>query len=425
MDNILAGVCDNLKLATQRLQLISSHDALLLLKNCLGGPKLQYVLRTSQCCNHPLLRQFDDLLRSAVTRICNVSLSDDQWLQASLPVRHGGLGVRSVSMLASSAFLASAAGTQKLQNLILQRSQVDSEDVSKSTDHWKSIASPTEPVNLLESSQRRWDDTASNQTFQVLLDAQTEPFHRARLLAAAAPHSSDWLHALPISACGLRLSDEAVRVAVGLRLGTTLCQAHECPCGAKVDERGTHSLSCKRNPGRAQRHHYLNDMIWRAMTSASIPAVKEPHGLVRSDGKRPDGLTLVPWREGRSATWDVTVTDTVAASYVLASSTCAASAAEAAAQRKELKYSEISSSHHFFPLAIETLGPINAEGQRFISELGHRITAVTDDPRETSFLFQRLSVAIQRYNAVSLANSFQISDANDDNFCTTSLPKHT
>ena len=92
--------------------------------------------------------------------------------------------------------------------------------------------------------------------------------------------------------------------------------------------------------------------------------------------------------------------------YVLASSTCAASAAEAAAQRKELKYSEISSSHHFFPLAIETLGPINAEGQRFVSELGHRITAVTDDPQKTSFLFHRLSVTIQRYNAVSLATSF-------------------
>ena len=29
-------------------------------------------------------------------------------------------------------------------------------------------------------------------------------------------------------------------------------------------------------------------------------------------------------------------------------------------------------------------------------ELGRRITAVTDDPRETGFLFQRLSVALQR-----------------------------
>jgi hypothetical protein len=55
---------------------------------------------------------------------------------------------------------------------------------------------------------------------------QSEPYHHARLLAAAAIHSGDWLHALPISACGLRLNDEAVRVAVGLRLGTDICQPH-------------------------------------------------------------------------------------------------------------------------------------------------------------------------------------------------------
>ena len=32
-------------------------------------------------------------------------------------------------------------------------------------------------------------------------------------------HSGDWLHTLPISACGLHLEDNAIRVAVGLRLG--------------------------------------------------------------------------------------------------------------------------------------------------------------------------------------------------------------
>ena len=55
---------------------------------------------------------------------------------------------------------------------------------------------------------------------------------RARFLAAAyrptLPHSGDWLHALSIAACGLRLDDEAVRVAVGLRLGINLCVPHTC-----------------------------------------------------------------------------------------------------------------------------------------------------------------------------------------------------
>jgi len=67
-----------------------------------------------------------------------------------------------------------------------------------------------------------------------LLATQSEPYHRARLLASSAAHSGDWLSAKPISACGLRLTDDAVRVAVGMRLGTELGQVHKCTCGASV-----------------------------------------------------------------------------------------------------------------------------------------------------------------------------------------------
>jgi len=35
-----------------------------------------------------------------------------------------------------------------------------------------------------------------------------------------------------------------------------------------------------------------------------------------------------------------------------------------------------------------------------VTELGRRLSESTDDSRETAFLFQRLSVAIQRFNSV-------------------------
>ena len=128
--------------------------------------------------------------------------------------------------------------------------------------------------------------------------------------------------------------------------------------------------------------------------------------LYTTDGKHPDGLTLIPWKGGKSLTWDATVTDTVAESYINISATEAGAAAEAAAGRKEAKYAQIVNTHIFVPLAFETLGPINAKGASFLSELGHRITACTGDPRETSFLFQRLSVIIQRFNRVAFDGSF-------------------
>jgi len=51
--------------------------------------------------------------------------------------------------------------------------------------------------------------------------------------------------------CGLKLDDEAVRIAGGLRPGLNLCVPHVCCCGAQVDDRGLHGFVCKHAPGRA------------------------------------------------------------------------------------------------------------------------------------------------------------------------------
>ena len=41
---------------------------------------------------------------------------------------------------------------------------------------------------------------------------------KACFLAARAPHSGDWINAMPVSSCGLGLDDEAIRVEIGLRM---------------------------------------------------------------------------------------------------------------------------------------------------------------------------------------------------------------
>ena len=117
----------------------------------------------------------------------------------------------------------------------------------------------------------------------------TSTHRRASFLAASTQHTGDWLFAVPIASCGLRLDDEAMRVAVGLRLGLDLCEPHQCSyhCGSLVDARGLHSFVCKRAPGRSARHHALNDLISRSFASAGVPVTKEPSGLFRTDGKRP------------------------------------------------------------------------------------------------------------------------------------------
>ena len=147
--------------------------------------------------------------------------------------------------------------------------------------------------------------------------------------------------------------------------------------------------------------------------SAGVPATKEPVGLIRRDGKRPDGMTQIPWRSGKLLVWDVTVVSTLADSYVATAARGRGEVAEPAAVRKCNKYADISSTYTFFPIALETLGPMNYLAYRFLEELGRRISDVTGDSREGSFLFQRLSVTIQQFNAALFRETFAWHDDPD------------
>jgi len=122
------------------------------------------------------------------------------------------------------------------------------------------------------------------------------------------------------------------------------------------------------------RHHALNDLIARSFASAGAPVTKEPVGLFRTDGKRPDGLTLIPCQSGKSLCWDVTVTCPLDASYIEGAARQAGSTAEMAASRNEKKYTEVEARHIFQPIAMETLGVFSSSARQILSTLGHRIS---------------------------------------------------
>ena len=69
--------------------------------------------------------------------------------------------------------------------------------------------------------------------------------------------------------------------------------------------------------------------------------------------------------------------------------------------RKENEHTSLAQSYFFVPVAAETMGAINKDGMDFLSDSGRRITQSTFDHRECAFFVQRLSMLIQRYNAVA------------------------
>ena len=84
--------------------------------------------------------------------------------------------------------------------------------------------------------------------------------------------------------------------------------------------------------------------------------------------------------------------------------------AEIAASRKEEKYADIDGRYIFEPIAIDTLGVLNTSARQLLCDLGRKTFEHTGEVRETSFLFQRCSVLVQRFNAILLHDSLPASD---------------
>ena len=233
--------------------------------------------------------------------------------------------------------------------------------------------------------------------------AALSPANKARLLASGQAEAGAWLQALPSPQLGTLMSGESFRVSCALRMGCTVCEPHKCgPCGAEADSLGHHGLSCKRSAGRHSRHSAANDLIARALGTVDVATLLEPAGCARDNGKRPDGMTLIPWKRGKPLIWDFTCRDTFAPTYLPKTSRAAGAAAVVGEGNKRRDYAFLEARSIFVPVAIETSGYWGKEGLHLIREFGTRIMAKTGEKRATSFLIQRISLAVQRGNVASI-----------------------
>src|SRR6218665_2838174 len=114
---------ETLERAVTDMACLRTQAALILLRANFGAAKLIFLLRTAPCYAHPALGRMDDEIRRSLENILNISLNNIQFIQVTLPIRDGELGVRRVSMLATSAYLASAASTKSLVSAILNKDE--------------------------------------------------------------------------------------------------------------------------------------------------------------------------------------------------------------------------------------------------------------------------------------------------------------
>ena len=105
--------------------------------------------------------------------------------------------------------------------------------------------------------------------------------------------------------------------------------------------------------------------------------------------------------------WDVTAVDTLAQSYVASTLQLAGAAADAAEARKQRKYETLDNPFIVQLESFETMGSWGAGAKSFPTDAGNRVKRATGNPRAMEYLRQRVSVEIQRGNAVAVIGTVE------------------
>ena len=108
--------------------------------------------------------------------------------------------------------------------------------------------------------------------------------------------------------------------------------------------------------------------------------------------------------------------DTLAPSNISRSAGAAGGSASWAEDAKESKYRELDGRVTFMPLGFETAGAWGTKCVKFVKRVGGLVASKTGERRSTSFLFQRLSIAIQRGNAASILGAIPYSGSLEEIF---------
>ena len=150
------------------------------------------------------------------------------------------------------------------------------------------------------------------------------------------------------------------------------------------------------------QHAAVNETICCALVSGGVPAVLELIGVCHNDGKRPDGMSLIPWSRGLPLLWDFICSDTLAPSNLSTSASGASRLANSAASAKFRKYSSLIPSFHLSPICVETLGAWGSCARSLVRRIGSRVIEQSGDNRVTQFLIQKVAIDVQRGNAASV-----------------------
>jgi hypothetical protein len=344
----------------------------------------------------------------------NLSASTIEQLQS--PIKDGGLGLRSFSLLSPVAYLASAS--QALRDLppIINRSgpqqmamqsthshlvssKIDESLVPNKFADYCLFYTHNPPKDLQKKLSKHVQSSRTSQQNSL-------PINIARRLSAKQQYASRWLTVSP-SLLNSRMNNNHFQFAIRnlLNLPIQDYMPYRCSAGCNKTISSDHFQSCLlyRNIITSQRHNIIIDRLASLCRLYNIPFLKEPP--IGVNGDRADLLIMGGY--GPDIYLDVSVTHPATNAFIksLRTHINPLSATKKREQAKAKKYtSQLPPSSVFFPFVMESYGAIGAKAISALRAIDKEARAL--DP--TSSFFQEavttVSVALQMGNAMMMSS---------------------
>jgi hypothetical protein len=304
-------------------------------------------------------------------------------LVATLPIRYGGLGLRSCKRHCPACYTAGAAAASVLMpHLVTDASML-----------------PRQAPRL--TSQRALSEALDAETIRSLIDgAKTSKDFRfiARLTALAAKGVGMWLSPSPEVAHIVRLTAAECRMITCYRLGAPICNGKmRCPkcILSRVDIFGDHALTCMAGGARTAIHHSIRDVVLRMARTALLRPAAEP-----SSGQH-SRADLSVWISNRLVTFDFVVAAPLREPLAVGPKR-----AVDHAEKTKQDHLDKTDQKHVQPIALDMLGGYAIASRAALTDIARAYAARHEDERTNLMAFwAHLHITTAKWTATELARA--------------------
>ncbi len=396
---------------------VSSLHAYIIGRSFHGACKVIHLLRCLPFSQSKLwVGEFDELLWGFLETLLCEAISQDQFDLASLPIKWGGLGVRTVTPIASAALLSSLMAVSEnelVSEYGIAATTSTAADIRLAVNDFNTRVAADHQLSAEEilsnatngtkgPSQSRLTHCIDRQTFNGLMDSAGVR-QKALLHSSSSTQSGAWLRVRYRSKPSLAMPHNDFRALALRRLGVSLPGAMPtcAGCGSHCDLLGDHAVTCGKGGNVINRHDAVKHEFASILKEAGYHTKVEQR--VCHDESRAADILIFDFKAGKNMAIDLGISSPFRHSIIGPASkerlAATANYEKAKKAKHERKCAE--SGVLFTPFILETMGGWGKCAKELIKEVSIKYAVSRKLPlsHARAEIKQRISFSLAKGNA--------------------------